>query len=202
MKLYIIRHGITEWNKKRRMQGRTDIPLAEEGIELAVKTGKGMASVPLDLVISSPLNRAMETARYITEGRNIPMMTDPRIQEISFGKWEGEYVLESEILPKGYLDQFYNDPMHIPQAPGGETFAQVRERTGKFLEDLYNHPEYADLNILISTHGAAGRCLLSHFYDDGAYNIWRTGVPANCSVSIVEVKDRVGTVLELDKIYN
>lgn len=201
MYLYIIRHGITAWNKAKRMQGQTDIPLAEEGIELAVRTGKGMSGIPLDLVISSPLSRAVETAECVVRGRNIPMITDQRIQEISFGEWEGECVQDSPELPEGYMEQFFHDPLHLPQAPGGETFLQVRERTGAFLDEICTKTEYQDKNLLISTHGAAGRCLLSHFFEDGDVNIWRTGVPANCSVSIVEIKDGVGKVLEMDKVF-
>lgn len=201
MYLYVIRHGITAWNKAKRMQGQTDIPLAEEGIELAVRTGKGMADVPIDLVISSPLTRAVETAECVIRGRNIPIITDKRIQEICFGEWEGECVQDSQKLPAGYMEQFFHDPLHLPQAPGGETFLQVRERTGAFLDEIRTKTEYQDKNLLISTHGAAGRCLLSHFFEDGDVNIWRTGVPANCSVSIVEIKDGVGKVLEMDKIF-
>lgn len=213
MRLYILRHGVTAWNKAKRMQGQTDIPLAEEGIELAVRTGKGMADVPIDVVISSPLIRAVETAECVLRGRklsgmkgngsmpDIPVLRDERIQEISFGEWEGECVLDSKRLPEGYMDRFFHDPLHIQQPPGGETFLQVRERTGAFLRELSARADYADKNILISTHGAAGRCLLSHFFEDGEDNIWRSGVPANCSVSIVELRDGAGTVLELDKIY-
>lgn len=201
MYLYIIRHGVTVWNKAKRMQGQTDIPLAEEGIELAVRTGKGMADIPIDLVISSPLTRAVATAECVTRGRNIPIITDERIQEISFGEWEGEDVQNSPKLPEGYMEQFFHDPIHLPQAPGGETFLQVRERTGVFLDEIRTKTEYQDKNLLISTHGAAGRCLLSHFFEDGDVNIWRTGIPANCSVSIVEIKDGVGKVLEMDKVF-
>lgn len=208
MRLYIIRHGITAWNKTKRMQGQTDIPLAEEGIELALRTGEGMADVPIDMVISSPLSRAVKTAECILKGRkmvsdvqDIPILRDERIQEISFGEWEGECILDSKVLPKNYMEQFFHDPLHIPQAPGGETFLQVRERTGAFLRELSARSEYVGKNILISTHGAAGRCLLSHFFEDGEENIWRTGVPANCSVSVVEICDGVGNVIALDKIY-
>lgn len=213
MRLYIIRHGVTAWNKAKRMQGQTDIPLAEEGIDLAVKTGEGMADVPIDVAITSPLIRAVETAKCVLKGREtfrvkhsvstpeIPIIPDERLQEISFGEWEGECVLDSKRLPEGYVEKFFHDPLHIPQAPGGETFLQVRERTGAFLQELSAREDYAEKNILISTHGAAGRCLLSHFFEDGAVNIWRSGVPANCSVSVVEIRDGARTVIELDKQY-
>lgn len=208
MRLYIIRHGVTAWNKAKRMQGQTDIPLAEEGIELALRTGEGMADVPIDMVISSPLTRAVETAECVLKGRklvsaaqDIPIFRDERLQEISFGEWEGECILDSKVLPENYMEQFFHDPLHMPQAPGGETFLQVRERTGAFLRELSAYRDYADKNVLISTHGAAGRCLLSHFFEDGKENIWRSGVPANCSVSIVEIREGVETVIALDKIY-
>ena len=63
MKLYIMRHGLTNWNKIKKLQGRSDILLAQEGIELAEKVAEGMKDVDIDLVISSPLIRAKETCQ-------------------------------------------------------------------------------------------------------------------------------------------
>lgn len=200
MKLYIIRHGETEWNKVKRLQGQTDIPLAEEGIRLARETGAGMRDEPIDLVISSPLMRAVQTAELLTEGRNIPIMTDERIIEISFGEWEGECILDSEILPSEFRKLFYEDPLHCICPPGGETFDEVRHRTGMFFQSLVENPEYEHKNILISTHGAASRCLLTQFYEDKD-DIWRGGVPKNCAVTIVEVSGGIGTVVEKDRLY-
>lgn len=200
MRLYIIRHGETEWNKVKRLQGQTDIPLAEEGIRLARETGQGMKELPIDLVISSPLTRAVQTAQLLTEGRDIPILTDDRIIEISFGQWEGECILNSEVLPADFRKLFYEDPLHCMRPPGGETFDEVRRRTGEFYRSLLENPEYADKNILISTHGAASRCLLTQFYEDKD-DIWRGGVPKNCAVTIVEVSDAMATVLEKDRLF-
>ncbi|MBE5882155.1 MAG: histidine phosphatase family protein [Lachnospiraceae bacterium] len=200
MRLYIIRHGETEWNKVKRLQGQTDIPLAEEGIRLARLTGEGMRDFPIDFVISSPLERAVQTARLLTEGRDIPILTDMRIIEISFGEWEGECIFDSEVLPKEFRRLFYEDPMHCICPPGGETFADVCRRTGNFYQSLLSNPDYADKNILISTHGAAGRCLLSQFYED-KNDIWRGGVPKNCAVTTVEVIGNESCVVEKDRIF-
>ena len=200
MRLYIIRHGETEWNKIKRLQGQTDIPLAEEGIRLARETGIGMKGLPIDLVISSPLTRAVQTAQLLAEGRDIPILTDRRIIEISFGEWEGECIFDSEVLPTDFRDLFYNDPLHCICPPGGETFDAVRRRTGEFYRSLLEKEDYADKNILISTHGAASRCLLTQFYEDKD-DIWRGGVPKNCAVTIVEVLNGVGTVLEKDRLF-
>lgn len=200
MRLYIIRHGETEWNKVKRLQGQTDIPLAEEGIRLARETGAGMKDEPIDLVISSPLTRAVQTAKLLMEGRNIPILTDNRIIEISFGDWEGECILDSKVLPPEFRKLFYEDPLHCICPPGGETFDEVRIRTGLFFQSLVENPEYEHKNILISTHGAASRCLLTQFYEEKD-DIWRGGVPKNCAVTVVEVSGGVGTVIEKDRLY-
>jgi len=200
MRLYIIRHGETEWNKVKRLQGQTDIPLAEEGIRLARKTGIGMKDVKIDLVISSPLTRAVQTAELLTEGRQIPILTDDRIIEISFGDWEGQCILDSEVLPPDFRRLFYEDPLHCICPPEGETFAIVCQRTGEFFRSLCENPEYENKHILISTHGAASRCLLTQFYED-KNDIWRGGVPKNCAVTIVDVSDGIGTVVEKDRLY-
>ena len=200
MILYIVRHGETEWNKVKRLQGQTDIPLAEEGIRLARETGIGMQKLPIDLVVSSPLKRAIQTAQLLTEGREVEILTDERIIEISFGEWEGECILDSEVLPVEFRRMFYEDPLHCVCPPGGETFDAVCRRTGAFYRSLLENPEYMDKNILISTHGAASRCLLTQFYEDKE-DIWRGGVPKNCAVTIVEVGKEGASVLEKDKLF-
>lgn len=200
MLLYIIRHGETQWNKVKRLQGQTDIPLAEEGIRLAKITGDNMHAIPLDFVVSSPLSRAVETAKYVTEGRNIPIFTDERIIEISFGEWEGECILDSRVLPVDFRQQFYTDPMHCIRPPKGESFADVCTRTGEFYEALLANSDYRNANILISTHGAAGRCLLTQFYEDKE-DIWRGGVPANCAVTAVEIIDGKSRILYKDRLF-
>ena len=200
MKLYIIRHGETSWNKEKKLQGQRDIMLNENGLRLAELTGEGMKDIEFDLVISSPLIRAKQTAELVMAGRQLPLITDKRILEMSFGKWEGECVNNSEVLPSDYKDKFYNDPLHCPKAPGGESFQDVLKRTADFYQSLVHNKAYENAAILISTHGAASRCLLANFYEDKE-DIWRGGVPKNCSVCIVDVKDGVGTVLEKDKVY-
>ncbi len=200
MILYIIRHGETEWNTAKKMQGQTDIPLNDNGLSLAREVGRHMRDIPFDLVISSPLQRARVTAELITEGRDIPFRTDDRLIEMSFGAWEGRCILDPEAVPPTFNQQFHDDPWHCQKAPGGESFADVIARTRDFFEDICHTPAYQQAHILISTHGAAGRCLLSHFYED-KQDIWRGCIPKNCSVCIVEVVDGVGSVLELDKMY-
>ena len=89
MKLYFIRHGQTDWNIVKRLQGATDIPLNENGEELARRTGEGMKDIPFDLIYTSPLKRAFRTAELVRGNRDIPIISDDRLREICFGDYEG-----------------------------------------------------------------------------------------------------------------
>ena len=91
MIFYIVRHGVTEWNTLKKVQGAMDIPLAEEGILLARRTGEALRDIPFDICFSSPLKRARQTAELILEPHpeKIPVVEDRRIQEIDFGVLEG-----------------------------------------------------------------------------------------------------------------
>ena len=80
--LYIMRHGRTDWNVRHKLQGRTDIPLNEEGRRMAEKAGEEYRDVPLDICYSSPLVRARETAEIVLSGRNIPILTDDRLRGV------------------------------------------------------------------------------------------------------------------------
>ena len=94
MKLYLVRHGETDWNKVKRIQGQVDIPLNQFGKRLAEETAEGLRDIPFDLCISSPLSRAHETARIILYGKDIPIIKDARIEEMAFGEYEGNAVQE------------------------------------------------------------------------------------------------------------
>ena len=200
MRLYIIRHGETEWNKEKRMQGQRDIMLdqARNPVSSTDRKGHAGCSDRHSNQQSTASGKADSTA--CLANRAVPIITDERIQEMSFGDWEGESIRDSKVVPQEFIDKFYHDPMHCIRPPHGETFPDVVKRTGAFFESLVKDGSYDKLNILVSTHGAASRCLLSHFYEDKE-DIWRGCVPPNCSVSIVDVTDGIGTVVEKDKIY-
>ena len=87
--LYILRHGKTDWNAAHKLQGKTDIPLNEEGREMAYAAAKECADIHFDVCYSSPLIRAKETAQIVLAGRDIPIITDVRLEEMGFGTYEG-----------------------------------------------------------------------------------------------------------------
>ena len=89
-KLYFVRHGESEWNVADKICGRTDIPLTKRGHEQAVETGKKIVAegIKADEILYSPLSRAADTAKIISEMSGIPCREEPRLIEQNFGKWE------------------------------------------------------------------------------------------------------------------
>lgn len=201
MLIYIVRHGITEWNKLKKLQGAADVPLAKEGILLAQKTGEALKDVKFDICFTSPLSRARQTAECVLGDRNIPIIPDKRIQEINFGVLEGDQVRDPEgnyIDPQ--IEIFFKDPVNFKRPQNGENVFDVIARTKDFWEEKTTDPSLADKTILVASHGCAVRALLQNIYHDPK-NFWHGSVPPNCCINLVEVKDGKTTLLEEDKVY-
>ena len=192
MKLYIIRHGQTDWYRARRLQGRTDIPLNEWGRLVAELTREGLKDVTFDVAFTSPLIRAKETAELILKDRNIPIVEDERIIEVNFGAYEGE----SFQLDNENLQNFFSKPEAYYPVDGSESMESILERTRDFLSELSQNPKYQDSTILISTHGAALCGLLCNIKKWEKADFWKGGLHKNCGFSIVEVTDGVPKILE------
>ena len=200
MRLYVMRHGETEWNRERRLAGRSDIPLNENGIKLAMETAKGLADVEFDFCISSPLMRAVQTAKIVLNDRLIPFKREPKLIEIDFGDYEGVCcVKDGEIVVPQYAP-FQQDPLHFYGMPNGEGIPDVLKRASAYFDELISVPAWQNKTILISTHGCYYRAFLNRLYPDPSV-FWHTGVPRNCAVSIVDVKDGVPQLVESDTIY-
>ena len=201
MKLYIVRHGETDWNKARKIQGQVDIPLNDFGRSLAEKTARELAGIPFDLCYSSPLSRARETAELILAGREVPVIEDERLVEMAFGDYEGRCCSKSGWdLPEGFR-RFFDGPDRYLAPEGGEDFAQVKQRTGEFLQELYGNKEYQESRILITTHGAALAGLLNNMKGRSLAEYWGTGVHKNCAVTEVEVTDGKPVILSENVVY-
>lgn len=202
MRLYLIRHGETDWNVLKRLQGMTDIPLNENGEELAQKTSTGMADIPLDLIFTSPLIRAERTAELVRGERKIPIIPEERIREISFGDYEGMvHKGENFNIPNPDFADFFKNPDRYQVPPNGESFEALLKRTGEFLEELKNRDDLKEKTILVSSHGAAVRALISNIEKCDKAHFWGNGVHKNCGVSCVELKDGEYRVLWENKIY-
>ena len=202
MKLYLIRHGETNWNVVKRLQGATDIPLNENGEALARATCEGMKDIHFDMIITSPLNRAYRTAEIVRGQREIPIIVDKRIREICFGDYEG-LISKSEgySIPDPDFKFFFTKTDKYQTPPNGEPIAELLKRTGAFLDELKMREELQDKTILISSHGAAVRALLSNIEKCEIAHFWGNGVHKNCGVSCVELIDGEYRILWENKVY-
>lgn len=202
MKLYFIRHGETVWNTQAKLQGKSDIPLNEKGVALARVTGEALADVPFAAIYSSPLKRALQTAQLVAGDRDVPIVTDRRLEEIGFGIWEGLSCHKDHYeIPSDSFQDFFLDPFGYQPPAQGENVRHVCGRTADFLEELIRKMGKEESNVLISCHGCTLRALMNYFYQDYTAGFWRGHVPPNCSVSIVEVKEKGFSILAEDKIF-
>ncbi len=202
MRLYIMRHGQTEWNVSKRLQGRSDTELNETGRELARKTGEALLTVPFTAAFTSPLKRAKETARLALGGRDIPVIEDERLIEISFGVYEGlSSGKEHYEIPDPDFSFFFTAPDRYQAPEGAESFASLHARTADFLRDITTRPELEEETILVATHGAAGRALLNALRTFEMKDFWNGGVSKNCSVAILESHLGKVRLLEENRVY-
>lgn len=202
MKIYLIRHGETDQNKCKCLQGRSDIELNEYGRELARKTAEGLKDIDFDVIFTSPLKRARETAEIIRGNRDVPIICEERIQEISFGEYEGLcYGRDGFNIPDKDFMKFFNNPQEYRTPPNGESFEEIIYRTGEFLQEILQKDELKEKNILLSTHGCALKAILANVYGGSLAEFWGAGVHKNCAVSLIELREGKPMVVEEGRVY-
>ncbi len=201
MTVYLIRHGETDFNKHKQLQGRSNISLNAYGRELAEITGRSLRDIAFDYVYSSPLGRALETAKLLLGDREVPILSEERIIEISFGEHEGKSFHPDHftISDKDFMN-FFQAPEKYKVPEGGESFEDVIARTGEFWNDLVQNPMHQNKTILVSTHGCALKAILANIRKTPVTRFWGEGVHKNCAVTIVRIQDNQYEIDE-GKIY-
>ncbi len=193
-RLILIRHGETEWNAAGRFQGWADIPLSGLGLAQARALGRRFARGELqaDLVVASPLQRAIQTAQPVVEAAGAPFFVDERFKEINYGKWDGLTFRELKTTYGEEFLAFIREP-HKNPFPGDGCLQNVLDRVTEGLADLLC-PENAGKNLVVVSH--AGIVRLSIFsllgWNPGLFN--SLGLD-NTGVSVVELWDNGRRVL-------
>ncbi len=159
MQVFITRHGKTDWNNLKKCQGTIDTELNNEGIEQAEQAAEYLHKnqISLDYIFSSPLKRAKKTAEVIASAFNIPVITDKRLTERNFGKFEGMRLSDFEF------DKiwFYNSTTPVGNE---ELMKSCFDRAYSFLDELSETEIYTNSKILIVTH--FGMSIPFMFYPD------------------------------------
>jgi len=156
-KLYLIRHGQTDWNVEGRYQGQTDQPLNATGRAQAEMLARQLVPAQLKAIYSSDLKRALETAQIVAAFLRLTVQLDPRLREISLGEWEGHVVSDiAERYQAAWANRARN-PLEA-RAPGGESIAEVAARVAAAAGDIVaRHPAGP---VLVVSHGLALAALI------------------------------------------
>lgn len=153
--LYIARHGQTIWNAQNKVCGITDVELTEKGIEQATALARVIVDKKIDLIISSPLKRAIKTSKIVSEICNIPMEIDARLIEQNYGIYEGVDRKEEAFLN--------NKRNFAYKYPNGESMMQVACRVYGLIDEI--KCKYEDKNVLLISHGGVCRIINTYFRD-------------------------------------
>ena len=163
--LYAFRHGETDWNRDNRLQGSTDIPLNETGRKQAERLRKFFDKNPVEVVVSSDLTRAVDTAKIAMGGKNVPFVIEPRLRETRLGDAEGlthEQVIErlgADVWEGWRSSHQSQGDFRFPG--GGESKG---EHLARMLEALTEFVAKTPCSrIAVSTHGGALRRLIHHW---------------------------------------
>src|ERR1700677_1890717 len=144
----LLRHGQTPMSVQKRYAGRSDVPLTEIGVEQAAAAAKRLAPAGIDVIVTSPLLRATQTAQEVAEVTGAPVVTDEGFRETDFGAWEGLTFAEVRQRWPADLRAWMADPEVSP--PGGESLAEVSTRVTAALQHVL--ADYQDRRVLIVSH--------------------------------------------------
>lgn len=200
LKLYLIRHGETNWNKELKIQGSSDIELNEYGRELAFMTRDGLRHVPFDIGYTSPLKRAKETGEIILGGKNVPLYEDNRIKEACFGRFEGATMKELKDKHDPFL-KFFDAPEEFEPIEGCETHQDVINRSADFFNDMILPNERKYQHVAVFSHGAWIHSLLTYIYKRDISEFWHAPRQENCGVTTIEITNGVCNVLKESEIF-
>ena len=155
--LYVVRHGKTGWNQIKRTMGRMDVPLCKEGIEEAKKIKDYFEDKHLDLIICSPLTRAKETAKIITESANSEILYDGKLVERSMGSYEFRHYPDIEENNRIWDIEINSDENQI------EPMLDFKDRVFGFIDEVVE--KYQDKDVLLVTHGGVTALINCYFND-------------------------------------
>ena len=178
--LYIMRHGKTDWNELRKLQGRSDIPLNEKGRTMAVSARDLYKDVHFDVCYCSPLIRARETAEIFLKDRNIPIIIDDRLAEMCFGVYEGTQNCFS--IPDCPLNKFFQTPEEYTEpVQNAESMDELFARTGEFLKEIAYPLVEQNKDVLIMGHGAMNSSIICQVRNLQISEFWSAGIE-NCKL--------------------
>ena len=173
MKIYVTRHGQTDYNKDEMILGVTDLPLNDTGMAQARELAENAAKLgDIDIIVSSPMKRALTTAKAVADRCGLDIVTDERLREWDYGEYEGK-----SRFTEGFAENKVNFGVRMGKT--GESLLQLSHRVYSVLDDIKK--KYSGKTVLIVCHGGICRVIETYFNDmtNEEYSNWFMG---NCQL--------------------
>ena len=203
LRLFLIRHAQTVWNRDRRYQGWQDSPLSEVGRGQAEAVGRALAREPLKAVYASTLGRARETAEAIAAHHGLPVRAEDDFREMAFGEWEGLAFEDCKAKDPDRYRLWADEPHRFCPPGGGETLEAVRQRVLAGLERL--RAEHEEQSVCLVAHGISARIIILEALGLPLERVWSIHL-ASTGISELEFRPdwtalhRMNTLVHLDAV--
>ena len=188
MEVYFLRHGETEWNREKRIQGSTEwTDLTDEGVRAAEAARDGMmaAGLRFDRLYTSPYRRALHTAQILGAGLGLEPVVDRRLRELSFGRYEGTEYGEGRFADDNIRACFKDPPRYVAR-DGAESFDDAAARVRDFIDSELAPLEGRCARVLAVAHGGVLRTVLRLADGMPLEDFWKGRQP-NCCAHVVEL---------------
>lgn len=197
MEIVFIRHGQTDVNKDNRLQGsKIDAELNDYGREYAKKAAENFDESEFDAVYSSPMKRAVETAKIFTKGKK-EINLDDHLLEFDFGDWDGMKMDEigekypDVVDPWGKVNRHY-----VKYSKNGESYEDFDKRCGEFLDEMYR--KYPDKKVLVVAHGRLIRMMAAHYLTNGDMD--KIDTPDNSALTKFSVRGGIARLVYYNRV--
>jgi broad specificity phosphatase PhoE len=157
-KIYLLRHGETDYHVEKRLVGRKDVSINETGREQARRAGEYFDGVELSAIYCSPLKRCRETAQPVADNKGLEVQVMDGLIEVEMGEWDGQLVKDLFLNDKELLTAWMRNPSSVT-LPGGEDFGAVRDRTALAMEEITRR-HAQDGAVLVVSHGGPIRTII------------------------------------------
>jgi broad specificity phosphatase PhoE len=192
--LFLVRNADTDFSRDRRVAGRRDIPLSEEGRRQAATLGERMRAIEVTEILASPLPRAVETAEILAVPFNLGVVRDPRLVDFDAGRWDGRNHDEITAAPEYQQLLTGSDPV----IPGGERLGDARDRTVAAVSQALADNELG-ANIVLVSHAGPLRVLLAHYLGMKVAHFHRLRLsPASVSVVRFDSEEGLPRILSIN----
>ena len=188
-RVYLVRHGETEWNRQGRLQGTADVPLNERGRAQAAALAARLRGVHFDAAFSSPLGRALETAAAVWAGRPGAVSVLDDLREIGYGRWQGLDATARDADDRALHRRWREAPWDVT-FPHGESLHDVERRARRAIAHLAG--AWPDATVLVSGHGHLNRVLLLAARGEPRDRFWALDQP-NAGCTVVDLRPAAGT---------